>query len=73
VIADFSEVPFPFVPKSERNGLWMMNFDGARARHGLGEMVVLTSPSGITYRFSSRLEFYCPNNMEKYKSLLLGL
>ena len=40
-------------------------------RQGIG--VVLVSPEGATFDFSSRLEFYCTNNQAEYEALLFGL
>jgi len=48
-------------------------FDGSVCddRQGIG--VVLVSPEGATFDFSSRLEFHCTNNQAEYEALLFGL
>jgi hypothetical protein len=55
MLTDTLEVPFPFIPMHENNDVWTMNFDEARSRQGLGVVVDITFPLGMTFPLSSRL------------------
>jgi hypothetical protein len=50
-----------------------MTFYGASSLHGSGEWDFTTTPLGIIFPFSSRLEFDCTNNMAEYEAFLFGL
>ena len=49
----------------EENG-WKMYFDGASNALGRGVGVVLISPEGNHYPFTTKLSFECTNNVAEY-------
>ena len=51
----------------------VLYFDGSVCNEGRGIGVVLVSPRGATFDFSSQLEFHCTNNQAEYEALLFGL
>ena len=50
-----------------------MFFDGSACDDGQGIGVVLISPTGTIFEFSSRLEEERTNNQVEYEALLFGL
>jgi ribonuclease HI len=36
-------------------------------------IILLVSPGGVAFDFSSRLDFYCTNNQAQYEALLFSL
>ncbi|XP_039054461.1 uncharacterized protein LOC120196812, partial [Hibiscus syriacus] len=52
---------------------WKLYFDGASNALGRGIGAVLISPENIYYPFTSRLEFFCTNNMAEYEACVMGL
>ncbi|XP_050876670.1 uncharacterized protein LOC127080393 [Lathyrus oleraceus] len=52
---------------------WKLVFDGASNAqgHGIGE--IITSPTGFHLRFTTRLCFYCTNNMAEYEACIFGI
>ncbi|KAE8733240.1 Detected protein of unknown function [Hibiscus syriacus] len=52
---------------------WKLYFDGASNALGRGIGAVLISPENIYYPFTSRLEFFCTNNMAEYEACAMGL
>jgi len=52
---------------------WKLYFDGSVCNEGQVFGVVLVSPEGVAFDFSSRLEFACTNNQAEYEVLLFGL
>jgi hypothetical protein len=52
---------------------WKLYFDGSVCNEGQGIGIVLVSPEGAAFDFSSRLKFYCINNQAEYEALLFGL
>jgi hypothetical protein len=48
-------------------------FDGSVCKEGQGIDIMLVSPRGATFDFSSQLKAYCTSNKAKYEDLLLGL
>jgi ribonuclease HI len=46
-------------------------FHGLVCIEGQGSDIVLLSPKGVAFGFSSRLEFHCTNNRVEYEALLL--
>jgi hypothetical protein len=65
MLSEIPELSMPFVPDNllEHSQVWSITFDGAISRRGSGAGVVIITPSGIIFPFSSRLEFDCTNNM----------
>jgi hypothetical protein len=53
--------------------VWRLWFDGSVCSQGQGIGCFVTSPSGMTYELSIRLEFGCTNNQAEYEALLSGL
>ncbi|KAK8705215.1 hypothetical protein V6N13_048821 [Hibiscus sabdariffa] len=52
---------------------WTLYFDGASNALGHGIGAVLISPDDVYYPFTSRLEFYCTNNIAEYEACVMGL
>ena len=52
---------------------WKLNFDGASNAVGKGIGVVLVSPNGDHYPFTSKLDFDCTNNMVEYEACIMGI
>ncbi|XP_010327331.1 uncharacterized protein [Solanum lycopersicum] len=52
---------------------WMLFFDGASNRKGIGIGAVLMSESGKYYPLSGQLRFHCTNNMSEYEACIFGL
>ncbi|XP_039014758.1 uncharacterized protein LOC120144864, partial [Hibiscus syriacus] len=52
---------------------WKLYFDGASNALGRGIGAVLISPENVYYPFTSRLEFFCTNNMAEYEACVMGL
>jgi hypothetical protein len=73
VITDDQEELIISLSASINDGLWTMQFDGARSRFKSGTGIVLTAPSRMVFPFSFCLEFDWTNNMAVYDALLLGL
>jgi hypothetical protein len=73
VITDDQEDPIISLSISINDGLWTMQFDGARSRFRLGARDALTAPSSMIFPFSFHLELDFTNNMEEYEALLLGI
>ncbi|RDY05176.1 hypothetical protein CR513_11010, partial [Mucuna pruriens] len=54
-------------------GKWKLWFDGALNLLGNGIGVVLASPKGQYFPFSTRLGFDCTNNMVEYEACVMGI
>jgi hypothetical protein len=52
---------------------WTLYFDGSVCIEGQGIVIVLVSPSNVSFDFSSRLKTYCTNNQAEYEDLLFDL
>ncbi|KAK5795050.1 hypothetical protein PVK06_036304 [Gossypium arboreum] len=52
---------------------WKLNFDEASNAMGNGIGVVLVSPNGDHYPFTSKLDFDCTNNMAEYEACIMGI
>ncbi|KAE8654967.1 hypothetical protein F3Y22_tig00117034pilonHSYRG00338 [Hibiscus syriacus] len=50
---------------------WKLYFDGASNALGRGIGAVLISPENVYYPFTSRLEFFCTNNMAEYEACVM--
>jgi ribonuclease HI len=75
-LADFIVDWTPGAQDEERtkdNEAWIVFYDGSWGTFGEGVTAILISPSKIRTCYAVRLEFNCTNNIEEYKSLLLGL
>lgn len=48
-----------------------MNVDGSYSREGNSARIVLVSLKGKDYKFISRLNIECTNNVAKYEALFL--
>jgi ribonuclease HI len=58
--------------------VWTIHCDGAWCHAGAGAAAIITSPTGVKYRYVTRLNFAlesdrCTNNIEEYESVILGL
>jgi ribonuclease HI len=78
VVVDFIvEYRIDNVPKPSISYLtitpYTLYFDGLVCNEGQGIVIVLVSPSNVSFDFSSRLKTYCTNNQVEYKALLFGL
>jgi hypothetical protein len=73
MLTDNVDPPIHVVPEYEPHQVWLMQFDGSSSYIASGAGILFTSPNGMVYPFSHRLEFPCTNNMAKYEALLLGL
>ncbi|KAG8498342.1 hypothetical protein CXB51_006632 [Gossypium anomalum] len=58
---------------SQEGHSWKLNFDGASNAVGNGIGVVLVSPNGDHYPFTSKLDFDCTNNMAEYEACIMGI
>ena len=59
--------------RPEPGSRWTMVFDGASNVLGNGFGDVITSPEGFHTPFTSRICFYCTNNMDEYKACVFWL
>ncbi|KAK5771816.1 hypothetical protein PVK06_048060 [Gossypium arboreum] len=50
-----------------------MSFDGASNALGHGVGAVLVSPEGNHYPLTTRLNFFCTNNIAEYEACIMGL
>ena len=73
MLTDDVDPPIPVVPEYEPHQVWLMQFDGSNSYIASSAGILFTSPNGMVYPFSYRLEFPCTNNMVEYEALLLGL
>jgi ribonuclease HI len=48
-------------------------FDGSACREGQSVGIVLVSTRAAIFETSAHLEYFCTNNLAKYKAILLGL
>jgi ribonuclease HI len=58
--------------------LWTIHYDDAWCHVGAGAAAIITSPTGVKYRYAARLSFAlesdrCTNNIAKYEAVILGL
>jgi ribonuclease HI len=58
--------------------VWTIHYDGAWCHAGAGVAAIITSPTGIKYRYAAHLSFalesdICTNNIAEYKDVILGL
>jgi len=63
-VVKLSEVDPPF------EGFWRMVINGACIMFGLGVTMIFKSPIGESNPHSFRLQFKCPNTLEKYEALI---
>ncbi|KAE8678980.1 hypothetical protein F3Y22_tig00111402pilonHSYRG00591 [Hibiscus syriacus] len=61
------------VKTNDEFACWKLYFDGASNALGRGIGAVLISPENVYYPFTSRLEFFCTNNMAEYEACVMGL
>ncbi|XP_039062707.1 uncharacterized protein LOC120207270 [Hibiscus syriacus] len=57
----------------EGNKSWTLYFDGASNALGKGIGAMLISLEENYYPFTSRLEFFCTNNIAEYEACIMGL
>jgi hypothetical protein len=58
--------------------VWTIHCDGAWCHAGTGAATIITSPTGVKYRYGARLSFTlesdrCTNNIAEYEVVILGL
>jgi hypothetical protein len=58
--------------------LWTIHYEGAWCHVGAGAAAIITSPTGVKYRYVARLSFAlesdrCTNNIVEYEAIILGL
>jgi hypothetical protein len=58
--------------------VWTIHCNGAWCHAGAGAAAIITSPTGVKYRYAARLSFIlesdrCTNNIEEYEAVILGL
>ncbi|XP_071926087.1 uncharacterized protein [Coffea arabica] len=58
---------------NERCFEWKLFFDGASNSFGAGIGTILVSPEGKHYPGSTKLRFFCTNNMAEYKACIFEL
>lgn len=51
----------------------MLYFDGSKCTYGVGESIILVSPSNKVIPMAYKLGFNWTNNMAKYEALILDL
>jgi ribonuclease HI len=64
--------------EESREKVWTIHCDGAWCHVGAGAAAIITSPTGVKYRYATRLSFAlesdrCTNNIAKYEAVILGL
>ncbi|XP_052484803.1 uncharacterized protein LOC128039912 [Gossypium raimondii] len=57
----------------QEDGPWKLNFDGTSNAVGNRIGIVLVSPDGDHYPFTSKLDFDCTNNMVEYEACIMGI
>jgi ribonuclease HI len=55
------------------SGIWILEFDGEHSNSRSRARIVLITHSEEATFFSYRLEYDCTNNIDEYKSLLIGI
>jgi ribonuclease HI len=80
VLADFIvDWTGPVGPQQEQlEKIWTVHCDGAWCHAGAGAATIITSPTGVKYRYVARLSFAlesnrCTNNIAEYEAVILGL
>ncbi|RDX65154.1 Retrovirus-related Pol polyprotein from transposon opus, partial [Mucuna pruriens] len=63
---------FSLTDKEEQGEGWILLFDRASNALGYGIGVVLISPQGRCFPFTTRLGFSCTNNMAEYEACAMG-
>jgi ribonuclease HI len=58
--------------------VWTIHCDGALCHVGAGAATIITTATGVKYRYAARLNFAlesdrCTNNIAKYEAVILGL
>jgi ribonuclease HI len=58
--------------------VWTIHYDDAWCHAGAGAASIITSPTGVKYRYAARLSFalesdICTNNIAEYEVIILGL
>jgi hypothetical protein len=58
--------------------VWTIHFEGAWCHAGAGAVAIITSPTGVKYRYAARHSFAlvsnrCTNNIAEYEAVILGL
>jgi ribonuclease HI len=58
--------------------VWTIHCNGAWCHAGAGTTAIITSPTGVKYRYAVRLSFAlesdrCTNNVAEYEAVILGL
>jgi ribonuclease HI len=58
--------------------VWTINYYDAWCHVGAGAATIITSPTGVKYRYAARLSFAlesdrCTNNIAEYEAVILGL
>jgi ribonuclease HI len=58
--------------------VWTIHYDGVWCHAGAGTATIITSPTGVKYRYAARLSFTlesdrCTNNIAEYEVVILGL
>jgi ribonuclease HI len=58
--------------------VWTIHCDGVWCHAGAGVATIITSPTGVKYRYATRLSFAlesdrCTNNIAEYEAIILGL
>jgi ribonuclease HI len=58
--------------------VWTIHCDNAWCHAGAGAAAIITSPTGVKYRYAARLSFAlesdrCTNNIAEYEAVILGL
>jgi ribonuclease HI len=57
---------------------WIIHCDGAWCHAGVGAVAIITSLTGVKYKYDARLSFAlesneCMNNIVEYEAVILGL
>jgi hypothetical protein len=58
--------------------VWTIHCDSAWCQAGAGTAAIITSPTSVKHRYTTRLSFAlefdrCTNNIEEYEAVILGL
>jgi ribonuclease HI len=75
-IVDWTGPTWPQEESPEK--VWIIHYEGAWCHAGAGVAAIITSPTGVKYRYAARLSFAlesdrCTNNIAEYEAVILGL
>jgi hypothetical protein len=70
-MAEWTETQTP--PRERELEYWTINFDGSLQLQCIGAGILITSPTGESFKYVLQIHFLASNNAAKYEALLHGL